>query len=144
METFESDDGHVIVRLDRGDLVLESIKAACEEHDIDTGAVVSGIGTFSILNIHYVDRTDLPEDRSQRNADLQLKGAWEITDVGGVIADGEPHLHVTGFDGERTVGGHLETGCEVNVLGEFTLRKFEGVSLMRESNEHGVSQLVRR
>ncbi|WP_226042607.1 PPC domain-containing DNA-binding protein [Natrinema sp. DC36] len=144
METFESDDGHVIVRLDRGDLALESIEAACDEHDVDTGAVVSGIGTFSTLNIHYVDRTDLPEDRSQRNVDLELEGAWEITDVGGVIANGEPHLHVTGFDGERTVGGHLEEGCEVNVLGEFTLRKFEGVSLTRESNENGVSQLVRR
>ncbi|WP_408960280.1 PPC domain-containing DNA-binding protein [Natrinema sp. 74] len=144
METFESDDGHVIVRLDRGDLALESIEAACERHAVDTGAVVSGIGTFSNLNIHYVDRTDLPADRSQRTVDLTLEGAWEITDVGGVIADGDPHLHVTAFDGERTVGGHLEAGCAVNVLGEFAIRSFDGVSLTREATEHGVSRLTRR
>jgi predicted DNA-binding protein with PD1-like motif len=144
MESFESDDGHVVVRLDRGDMALESIEAACEDHDVDTGAVVSGIGTFSNLNIHYVDRTDLPEDQADRNVDLELEGSWEVTNVGGAIADGEPHLHVTAFNGERTVGGHLEAGCEVNVLGEFTIRKFDGLSLTREPGAHNVSQLTER
>jgi predicted DNA-binding protein with PD1-like motif len=143
MESFESGDGHVVVRLDRGDMALESIEQACETHDIDTGVVVSGIGTFSNLNIHYVDRTDLPEDQADRNVSLELDGSWEITNIGGIIADGEPHLHVTGFDGERTVGGHLEHGCEVNVLGEFTVRKLEGLSLTRRPGAHGVSQLQR-
>lgn len=143
MESFESDDGHVIVRLDRGDMALESIERACTEHDIDTGAVVTGIGTFSTLNIHYVDRTDLP-DRADRNVDLELTGAWEVTDINGVVADGEPHLHVTAFDGERTVGGHLEPGCEINVLGEVTIRKLSGLSLQRQPNEQGVSQLTAR
>ena len=141
METFESDDGHVIVRLDRGDMALESIREACERHDVDTGAVVSGIGTFSNLNIHYVDRTDLPEEQADRNVDMNLEGSWEI---GGAIADGEPHLHVTGFNGERTVGGHLEEGCEVNVLGEFTIKKIDGLELTREPGEHNVSQLTER
>ena len=144
MESFESDDGHVVVRLDRGDMALESIREACATHDLDTGAVVSGIGTFSNLNIHYVNRTDLPDEQADRNVDLELDGSWEVTDVGGVIADGEPHLHVTAFDGERTLGGHLEDGCEVNVLGEFTLRAFEGLSLTRREGEHGVSQLTRQ
>ncbi|MFC6825156.1 PPC domain-containing DNA-binding protein [Halopelagius fulvigenes] len=144
METFESDDGHVLVRLDRGDMALESLTDACEDHDVDTGVVVSGIGTFSNLNIHYVDRTDLPEDQADRNADLRLDGSWEVTNVGGIVADGEPHLHVTAFNGERTVGGHLEEGCEVNVLGEFTVRKLDDLSLHREPGEHDISQLQRR
>jgi len=144
MQTFESEDGHVVVRLDRGDMVLESIERACDAHDVDTGAVISGIGTFSNLNIHYVDRTDLPADQSDRNVDLALEGAWEVTNVNGVIADGEPHLHVTAFDGERTVGGHLEHGCEVNVLGEFTIEQFEGLSLTRRPGERDVSQLTER
>ncbi|WP_435361746.1 PPC domain-containing DNA-binding protein [Haloarchaeobius sp. DFWS5] len=144
MESFESEDGHVVVRLDRGDMALESLEQACADHDVDTGAVVSGIGTFSNLNIHYVNRTDLPETQADRNVTLELDGSWEVTNVGGAIADGEPHLHVTAFNGERTVGGHLEDGCEVNVLGEFTIRKFEGLSLTREPSEHNVSQLTRR
>lgn len=143
METFESDDGHVFVRLDRGDLALESIVAACERHDIETGVVISGIATFSALNIHYVNRTDLPDDQSDRNVDLELEGAWEVTNVNGIVADGEPHLHVTAFDGDRTVGGHLEEGCEINVLGEFTIREVDGIELERRPNEQNVSKLTR-
>ena len=144
METFEGDDGYVVVRCDPGDLALESIRTACVNHDVDTGAVVSGIGTFSNLNIHYVDRTDLPEEKADRNVTLELDGSWEINSIGGVIADGDPHLHVTGFNGERTVAGHLEEGCEVNVLGEFTIVAFDGLSLTRERGEHNISQLTHR
>lgn len=144
METFESEDGHVFVRLDRGDLVLESIVEACENRDVDTGVVVSGIATLSQLNVHYVNRTDLPEEQADRNVDLELEGSWEVTNVNGIVAGGEPHLHVTAFDGERTVGGHLEEGCETNVLGEFTIRKVEGIELERRPGERSVSQLGRR
>lgn len=144
MESFESEDGHVVARLHRGDLALESIERACDPHEVDTGDGISGIGTFSNLNIHYVDRTDLPDDQADRNVDLELDGAWEVTNVNGVIADGEPHLHVTAFDGERTVGGHLETAVRVNVLGEFTIQTFEGLSLERRPGENEVSQLRER
>ena len=144
MDTFASDDDHVVVRLDRGDLALESLAEACETHGIDAGVVVSGIATFSTLNIHYVHRTDLPKDQSQRNTNLELSGSWEVTNVNGVVADGEPHLHVTAFDGDRTVGGHLEEGCEVNVLGEFTIRELSGLELERRPDDHGVSKLRER
>ncbi|MEY7848389.1 PPC domain-containing DNA-binding protein [Natrarchaeobius sp. A-rgal3] len=144
MESFEADDGHVFVRLDRGDRALESIREVCADREIDTGVVVSGIGTFSSLNIHYVNRTDLPDEQADRNVDLELEGAWEVTNVDGIVADGEPHLHVTAFDGERTVGGHLEEGCEINVLGEFTIRRVEGLPLERRPNDRNVSQLTRR
>ncbi len=144
MDTFESDDGHVVVRLDRGDLALESLTEACETHEIDAGVVVSGIATFSNLNVHYVNRTDLPENQADRNVDLELSGSWEVTNVNGVVADGEPHLHVTAFDGDRTVGGHLEEGSEVNVLGEFTIREMEVLDLERRPDDHGVSKLRER
>lgn len=144
MDSFESSDGHVIVRLDPGDLVLESLRDAIDEHAVDTGAVVSGIGTLSNLNVHYVHTTDLTDEQAGRNTNLELEGAWEVTNVEGVIADGEPHLHVSAFDGERTVGGHLEEGNEVNVLGEFTIRKIEGLALTREPGEKNISQLTRR
>ncbi|ELY97716.1 PPC domain-containing DNA-binding protein [Natrialba aegyptia] len=144
MNSFESDDGHVIVRLDRGDLALESIERACTTHEVDTGAVVTGIGTFSTLNIHYVDRTDLPDEQTDRNVSRELTGAWEVTDINGVIANGEPHLHVTAFDGDRTVGGHLEQGCEINVLGEITIRKLPGLELERRPNDRQILQLKRR
>lgn len=144
MDTFETTDGYLVIRLDRGDLALESLRAACADHDIDTGVVVSGIATFSNLTIHYVNRTDLPSEQAERNVTKELEGSWEINSVGGVIADGELHLHVTGFDGDRTVAGHLEDGCAVNVLGEFTIRAFDDIALTRRPDENGVSRLQRR
>jgi predicted DNA-binding protein with PD1-like motif len=144
MDSFESDDGYVIVQLEPGDLVLESLREAIDDHDIDTGAVVSGIGTLSNFNFHYVHTTDI-SDPDARNTQVEREGAWEVTNVEGVIADGEPHLHVSAYDGEETVGGHLEEGNEINVLGEFTIRKIEGLDLTREkTGELRISQLTER
>lgn len=144
MESYESDDGYVIVGLEPGDLVLESLREAIDRHDIDTGAVVSGIGTLSNFNFHYVHTNDI-SDPDARNTQVERDGAWEVTNVEGVIADGEPHLHVSAYDGEETVGGHLEDGNEVNVLAEFTIKKIEGLSLTREKTEDlRISQLTEK
>jgi predicted DNA-binding protein with PD1-like motif len=144
MDSFESDDGHVVVGMEPGDLVLESLREAIEEHDVDTGAVVSGIGTLSNFNVHYVHTTDI-SDPDGRNTMVEREGAWEVTNVEGVIADGEPHLHVSAYDGEETVGGHLEEGNEVNVLAEFTIEKFDGLELTREkTDELRISRLQER
>ena len=89
MDSFESDDGYVIVQLEPGDLVLESLREAIDDHDIETGAVVSGIGTLSNFNFHYVHTTDI-SDPDARNTQVEREGAWEVTNVEGVIADLEP------------------------------------------------------
>lgn len=144
MNTFESDDGHVVVLLHPGDLALESITEACEKHDVDSGVVVSGIGTFRNLNIHYVPTTDFPAEKSERNTFLNLEGAWEVGTIDGMIADGDPHLHVIAYDGDETVAGHLENECEVHILGELVIRKIEGLELTRTPNEKNVNTLQRR
>ena len=141
METFETDDDHVIVRLDSGDMALESITEACEKHDVDTGAIVSGIGTFRNLNIHYVPTAEFPEEKSERNTFLNLEGAWEVGTIDGAIADGDPHLHVIAYNGDETVAGHLEDGCEVHILSELTIRKFDGPEMTRRPGEKNVNTL---
>lgn len=144
VRTFTDGDGHVIVRLDTGDRVLESIREACEEHAVDTGAVVSAIGTLRNLNINYLHTADLEQEQTDRNTDLELGGCWEVSGVQGLIADGDPHLHVTAHDGERTVAGHLEEGNEVNALFEILIRNLDGPQLTRRPNEYGVSMLEER
>lgn len=124
MESVETDDRHVFVRSDRGDVALESITEASERHGIDTGVVASGIGTLKPLNVHYVDRTDFPERSEDPTVDRELEGAWEVTSIDGVVADGEPHLHVTAFDGERTVGDHLEPGPKSTCAASAPVRLF--------------------
>jgi predicted DNA-binding protein with PD1-like motif len=141
MHTYATDT-HLIVRLDTGDLALESIQAAIEEHGVDTGCVVSGIGTFRNLRIHYLATTDL--DDPDRDTMFESDEPWEITGIQGAIADGEPHLHVTAFDGERTVAGHLEPGNEVNALGEVVIQRIPGLELTRTPNAHDVDTLESR
>jgi hypothetical protein len=144
MDTFESEEGYVVVSLETGDDALESIEAACEKHDVDTGAVVSAIGTLRNLNVHYLTTDDLTADRSERNEVLELDGCWEVSGIQGLIADGEPHLHVTADDGDRTVAGHLEPGCEVNALAEILIRRIDDLELGRTRNEFDVSTLSER
>ena len=144
MRSFEADDGSIVVGLETGDLVLESIRQACAEHEIDTGAVVSAIGTLRNLSVHYLHSDDLTQDQEDRNTVLEFDGCWEISGIGGLIANGEPHLHVTAFNGDRTIGGHLEEGNEINALGEVLIRPIKGLKLTRELNEHGVSTLEHR
>ncbi|WP_313694995.1 PPC domain-containing DNA-binding protein [Halorarum halobium] len=144
METFESNDEHIFVRLDPGDYALESITEACAKHDVDSGVVVSGIGTFRNLNIHYVPTTDFPSEKSERNTFLDLDGAWEVGTIDGAIADGDPHLHVIAYNGEETLAGHLENECEVHILSELVIRRIDGPALTRRPNEKNVGTLQRR
>jgi predicted DNA-binding protein with PD1-like motif len=71
-----------------------------------------------------------------------VKGPFEILHAGGLIAAGEPHLHITLSSPEKgAFGGHLEKGCRVLYLAEVTIFKYVGSRLTRKNNEHGISLL---
>lgn len=144
MQSYETTDGHVIIQLERGDYVLESITEACQEHDLTDGAVVSAIGTLRNLRVHILHTDDLAQDRSERNTIIERDGCWEISGIQGLVANGDPHLHVTAWDGEETIAGHLEERNEINALGEICVMRLRGVSLDRSPNEFGVSVLENR
>lgn len=144
MQSFETTDGHIIIQLGRGDYVLEAIREACADHNLTDGAVVSAIGTLRNLRVHILHTDDLTKDRSERNTIIERDGCWEISGIQGLVANGDPHLHVTAWNGEDTFAGHLEEGNEINALGEVCVMRFEGVSLDRQPNEFGVSMLENR
>lgn len=150
MRSFQADDGHVILQLHPGDKALESIEEAIEEHDVDTGVVVSGIGSLSKLHIHYVvpydEFPEFPEELDDVDEYLEEEGAWEVGSLQGAIADGEPHLHMTAFDAEsgRMVAGHLEPESVVHALMEIVIRPIEGPELERQPEEMGIPMLQSR
>lgn len=139
MKSFESESGSVVIRLDPGDMALESIRRVCDQHEIETGVVTSGIGTFRNLHVHYFEGHH--PSVNDGNVYLELDGTWEINAVQGLIADGEPHLHVTAFNGEKTIVGHLEEGNEVNALGEVVIQKIDDLNLVRRPNEYDTPML---
>ena len=103
----------IVLGLAPGEMLLESIQRALAEKDVRNGVVVSGIGTLKNLRMHYILHTDFPAADEIVNIVRPL----ELVSVSGVIADGEPHLHVTVSCGQKEVwSGHLEEGSEVAKL----------------------------
>ena len=124
------------IRLDRGDLLLESILDIIKKNDIRDGAVLTAAGTLQDCTFHAVASISAkPKEHF-----TTVKGIpMEILNVSGIIADGEPHLHMTlsRTDGSA-FGGHLEKGCKVLYRAELTIAKFSGVALARKPNKDGV------
>ena len=128
------------IRLDRGDLLLETILDTIKKYDIQDGALLTAVGSLQECTFHgVVTLADKPEQKFTTR-----KGAMEILNINGLIAAGEPHLHMTLSDPKGAFGGHLEKGCKVLYRAELTIAKFSGQRLARTPNAAGVPVLQRR
>jgi hypothetical protein len=122
----------VVVGVAPGELLLETIEAAIAEHDVQNGAVVSGIGTLKVCRMHHIEHDRFPPD----DRIYTLEKPLEVSNISGIIADGSPHLHMTvGYRDEVALAGHLETGCEVLYLAEVVILKFNDLALARHPDE---------
>ena len=128
------------IRLDRGDLLLESLLAFIKQHDIQDGALLTAVGSLQECTFHGVTTLD-PKPVQHFTT---RKGAMEILNINGMIAGGEPHLHMTLSDTKGAFGGHLEKGCKVLYRAELTLAKFFGTRLARIPNKEGVPILQQK
>ena len=128
------------VRLDRGDLLLETIQNVIHQYGIADGAFLSAAGSLEECTFHRVNSVaEKPEDKV-----VTEKGPMEILGISGMIADSEPHLHLTLSDVRGAFGGHLEKGCRVLYRAELTIAKFSGTRLARKPNQQGVPVLGRK
>jgi predicted DNA-binding protein with PD1-like motif len=122
----------ITVCLDPGEKILESIREVITQHDIRNGVVVSGIATTKRLTMHYIEHTDFPPDNAFYSVDKPL----EVGSIGGIIADGEPHLHVVaGHADTQCWVGHLEDDSVVAYLAEICILKFNGLEMTRHLDE---------
>ncbi len=128
------------VRLDRGDLLLESILDVIGKNDIQDGAVLTAAGSLQECTWHaVVSLAAKPEQKFTTR-----KEAMEILSINGIIAGGEPHLHMTLSNLKGAFGGHLEKGCRVLYRAELTIAKFSGTPLARKPNQEGVPVMQAR
>jgi predicted DNA-binding protein with PD1-like motif len=134
--------GLVAIGLGPDEKLLESIQAVIKSHHIREGAVVSGIGTLKRCHMHYVNTTTFPAE----NRFYVVEEPLEIGSISGLIADYEPHLHMTaGCRDQKTYTGHVEPGCVVLYLTEVLIIRLDGMKLGRElDRKRGVSLLVER
>ena len=128
------------IRLDRGDLLLETIDETILKYGIRDGAVLTAAGSLQECTFHRVK--SLAEKPEQEFS--TVKEPMEILNIDGLIASGEPHLHMTLSGARGAFGGHLEKGCRVLYRAELTIAKFSGTPLARKSNKNGVPILHRQ
>jgi uncharacterized protein len=128
------------VRLDRGDLLLETIQDVIQKNGIADGAVLTAAGSLQECTFHRVKSlAEKPE-----NEFTTVKEPMEILNINGLIAGGEPHLHMTLSGSHGAFGGHLENGCRVLYRAELTIARFSGPALARKPNQAGVPVLRRK
>ena len=99
----------VALRLDPGEDVLLSLRAAVEEQRIRNAAILSGVGSLDRYHFHVVQTTNMPPG----NTFVQGEGPFDILTITGLVVDSSVHAHITFSNTEVAMGGHLEEGCRV-------------------------------
>jgi len=137
----DRDAGIVIVGLRRGELLLESLREVARQADIHSGVVMSGIGSVTRARIHTVMTNNYPPG----DEFIDLEGPLEVVQFGGIIANYEPHIHISLWDvNKQYQGGHLEEGCAVLALSEISIKRLSGLRLTRRAiDDTGIKHLAR-
>jgi predicted DNA-binding protein with PD1-like motif len=136
---YKGDFELITIGMGPGELLLEGIREAIAKHDIRNGVVLSGIGTFKKCRFHHITGTGMPP----KDATVTLEKPLELNSINGIIAGGEPHLHIAVSCGEdEAFGGHLENGSEIAYLAEITILKCNRHALVRGVDPSGFLKLL--
>ena len=123
-----------ILRMERGDYLLESLTELAAKEKIKNAVVVSGIATFDEAKIQMAISTDYP----LRFDVVQLEEPLELASLDGTIINYEPHIHGVISNTEKTWAGHLSDGCRILYLGEVVVQELLGGDLVRKEDENGI------
>jgi predicted DNA-binding protein with PD1-like motif len=116
--------GALVVSMGPGDLLLEGIRQAVSESGLHSGAIVSGLGSLTRASIALLGQ----------NIDLQEK--LEIMQFCGIIAAGEPHVHITLCNAQgRLFGGHLRENCAISTVAEIAIMPFASLRLVSRQRD---------
>ena len=123
-ETFSA-SRYIALRLDPGEDVLLSLRAAVQEQGIRNAAILSGVGSLDRYHVHVVKTTNMPPG----NTFVQGEGPFDILTVTGLVVDGEVHAHITFSNTEVAMGGHLEEGSRVLTFAVVVMAEALGADL---------------
>jgi len=113
------------LRLDPGEDVLLSLRAAVAEQRIRNAAILSGVGSLDRYHFHVVKTTNMPPG----NTFVRGDGPFDILTVTDLVVNGEVHAHITFSNTELAMGGHLEEGCRVLTFGVVVMAETVDVNL---------------
>jgi len=118
----------VVVRLSKGDLLLESLRAICRKQKIRNGVILTGFGSLDRSRVTGVVSAAYPATRFYDN---RSTAGVEILAISGVVADYHVHAHMVMCDRRKAFGGHVEEGCRVLSLSEIAILRVDRLKLKR-------------
>ena len=128
-------DNDYFIYIEKNEKVMDFLTQFCVDQKI-TNAKISGIGAVNNSEIGAYDTI------SKKYIRKLFTEVWELVNFEGnvTLKDGAPfiHAHVVLSDHNmQTIGGHLfET--TVAAVGEFFLRKFDGVAFRKLNDDVGL------
>ena len=131
----------IILNLDRGDLLLETIEEELAKSGVKNALVTSAIGSLQKVVLHRViGKGPEPDDEYVTFEEKPL----ELASLQGFVLDGKAHFHMVVSDVDHTYTGHLEPGTAVLYLGEVSLVELKGVSLCRKKDENNIGKITEK
>jgi predicted DNA-binding protein with PD1-like motif len=105
----------ILVRLDQGDLLVESLKQTAESLALPSAVIVSGVGMLSSIELGFFDQAEDDYLRTQFN------GIFDLNSIAGNIVRGDesliPHVHaIFNSPSHSVLGGHvMEATCHITM-----------------------------
>lgn len=127
----------IIISLQRGELLLESIEEELKKSGIRNAVITSAIGSLQKAHFHRVTGME----REPVDEHVTIETPLELASLQGVVVNGHPHFHMVISDRKTSYTGHLENGTTVLYLAEISLLEFKGISLERVKNENNIAIL---
>lgn len=124
----------ITFRLKAGQDLFEEIEATVAERHIQAGCVLSAVGSLTHARLRFADREQYAE----------FDGHFEIVSITGTVSVHGSHLHMSISDEEgKTLGGHLESGCQIYTTAEIVIAVFADVVYKREfAEDSGYEELA--
>ena len=127
----------VVLRIQKGEEILESIRVVCEREHILTGSI-SGLGAVGQLTLGVFNSKKFVYETTDYTGDMEIASC-----VGNITTmDGKCYLHVHLAAANPTkglvVGGHLSRGV-VSLTGEFILHAIPAAVDREYSPEVGLN-----
>ncbi len=123
----------IIVSLEKGDLLRETIADISRKENIRNGVVLSGIATFDEANFQMTTTKGFPIGYHVEHLEEPL----ELVSLDGTIINGEPHIHGVISNAAQTWAGHILDGCRILYLGEMVIQEILSQELIRRPNQDG-------
>ena len=142
MKRFTSQPGGktIVLRLERGDLLRESITEAMLAEGVRDAVVVSGIAALDEAHLRMATNCGFPVEYEN----FDLREPLELGSLAGTLICGELHLHGVIGSPAHTWAGHLLDGCRVSYLAEVVLQEIRGGGLARKPDANGMMLITDR